>query len=124
MLFSSPGLPIPYSQSFNGYIPSIAALRPRGVLTVDRPRAVPGRHMLPTKLPVCRTWSEETGLKITQRGKGRMEESKRQEIEEKLRQLIQLANRSQQENRPTSPAPLGNPRVIRRRKGEPDLQIA
>jgi hypothetical protein len=53
-----------------------------------------------------------------------MEASKRQKLEEKLRQLIRLAHKAQQEDRPTSSPPLGSPRVIRRRKGEPDLQIA
>ena len=52
-----------------------------------------------------------------------MEEEKRKKIEEQLRQMIALTNQSQTVNRPGKSRP-GGVRVIRRRKGQPDMHIA
>jgi hypothetical protein len=51
-----------------------------------------------------------------------VEEGKRKEIEARLRQLIALQNKSQQQNPPTRSTPPGT-RVIRRRKDAPDKHI-
>ena len=52
-----------------------------------------------------------------------MDEAKKKQLEAKLRQLFLQAGKPQEEDRPTSCKPRGI-RVIRRRKGEPDTQIA
>jgi hypothetical protein len=44
-------------------------------------------------------------------------------LEAKLRQMFLIASQTPEENRPTPCKPRGI-RVIRRRKGEPDMQIA
>lgn len=51
-----------------------------------------------------------------------MEEDKRKKIEDKLRQMILLENKSQDETQSVKIKPSGA-RVIRRRKGLPDMQI-
>lgn len=52
-----------------------------------------------------------------------MEEKKRKMIEDKLRLMFEQANRTERESRPARIVS-GGVRVIRRRKGKPDLQIA
>ena len=52
-----------------------------------------------------------------------MEAKKREKIEQKLRLLFEQANRTEREARPVRKM-FGGVRVIRRRKGSPDLQIA
>ena len=52
-----------------------------------------------------------------------MDEKKRKKIDEQLRQLIALTIQSKNEVHPAK-SRLGNVRVIRRRKGQPDMQIA
>jgi hypothetical protein len=52
-----------------------------------------------------------------------MDEAKKKQLEAKLRQMFLNASQPQEEDRPTSNKPR-NIRVIRRRKGEPDMQIA
>jgi hypothetical protein len=52
-----------------------------------------------------------------------MEAEKKKRIEAQLRQLLQKANQTQKEERIAESRPAGI-RVIRRRKGQPDLQIA
>ena len=51
-----------------------------------------------------------------------MEEEKKKQIEAKLRRLIALGNTP--EEQPRSTLTKSGTRVIRRRKGSPDLQIA
>ncbi len=51
-----------------------------------------------------------------------MKESRKRELEEKLRQMIMLENQPQKENRPTIKK-LNGAMVIRRRKGTPDMKI-
>jgi hypothetical protein len=52
-----------------------------------------------------------------------MDEAKKKQLEAKLRQMFLNASQPQEEDRPTPKQPR-NIRVIRRRKGEPDMQIA
>ncbi len=52
-----------------------------------------------------------------------MEQNKRRRIEEKLRKMFVLANQSQEDSPSKKSRPRGV-RVIRRRKGLPDMQIA
>lgn len=52
-----------------------------------------------------------------------MEEEKRKKIEAKLRHMLMLADQSREENRPAAESKPPGIRVIRRRKGEPDMQI-
>jgi len=52
-----------------------------------------------------------------------MDEAKKKQLEAKLRQMFLNASQPQEEDRPT-PRKSRNIRVIRRRKGEPDMQIA
>ena len=52
-----------------------------------------------------------------------MEAKKRDQIEQKLRLMFEQANRTEREVRPAKKMFAGV-RVIRRRKGSPDLQIA
>lgn len=52
-----------------------------------------------------------------------MDEAKKKQLEAKLRQMFNNASFTQEEDRPTLRKPR-NIRVIRRRKGEPDMQIA
>ena len=52
-----------------------------------------------------------------------MDEAKKKQLEAKLRQMFLNASQTQESDRPT-PRKLPNIRVIRRRKGEPDMQIA
>jgi hypothetical protein len=52
-----------------------------------------------------------------------MDEAKKKQLEAKLRQMFLNATQPQEEDRPT-PCKPRNIRVIRRRKGEPDMQIA
>jgi hypothetical protein len=52
-----------------------------------------------------------------------MDEAKKRQLEAKLRQMFLNASQTQEEDRPT-PCKPRNIRVIRRRKGEPDMQIA
>lgn len=53
-----------------------------------------------------------------------MDEAKKKQLEAKLRQMfLNATNQTQEEDRPT-PRKSSNIRVIRRRKGEPDMQIA
>ena len=52
-----------------------------------------------------------------------MDESKKKQLEAKLRQMFLIASQTPEESRPTPCKPRGI-RVIRRRKGEPDMQIA
>lgn len=52
-----------------------------------------------------------------------MEEDKKKKLEDQLRMLIAEANREKQKE-PTIIRKSGNIRVIRRRKGQPDLEIA
>jgi hypothetical protein len=52
-----------------------------------------------------------------------MDEAKKQQLEAKLRQMLLSASQAQKVERPT-PSKLQGTRVIRRRKGEPDMQIA
>jgi hypothetical protein len=52
-----------------------------------------------------------------------MDEYKKKQLEAKLRQMFLNASQTPEENRPTPCKPSGI-RVIRRRKGEPDMQIA
>lgn len=51
-----------------------------------------------------------------------MDEEKRKEIEDRLREMIVSASKSQDEIRPNKSKPCGA-LVIRRRKGSPDRQI-
>ncbi len=51
-----------------------------------------------------------------------MNEEKRKEIEDRLRELVASANKSQDETRPAKSKACGA-RIIRRRKGSPDRQI-
>ena len=51
-----------------------------------------------------------------------MEKNKRKQIEEKLRQLIMHDNQPQEKPKSTEKRPTGA-KVIRRRKGTPDMQI-
>lgn len=52
-----------------------------------------------------------------------MDEAKKRQLEAKLRQMFLNASQPQEEDQPTPNKPR-NIRVIRRRKGEPDMQIA
>jgi len=52
-----------------------------------------------------------------------MEEEKKKLLEKKLNQLIAEANVSRSEIR-SIPNPQNNARVIRRRKGKPDMKVA
>jgi hypothetical protein len=52
-----------------------------------------------------------------------MEEEKRKKIEAEFQKLLKYANRAEEKNPPPKPISKGV-RVIRRRKGSPDLQIA
>ncbi len=52
-----------------------------------------------------------------------MEKNKRKKIEEKLRQMLTLANQTIDKNGLEKEKPR-SVRVIRRRKGSPDMQIA
>ncbi len=52
-----------------------------------------------------------------------MDESKVKQLEDKLRQLFANATQSQEENNSVS-RPANATRVIRRRKGHPDMKIA
>ncbi len=52
-----------------------------------------------------------------------MDEAKKKQLEAKLRQMFLKASQPEDEGRPTPCKPRGI-RVIRRRKGEPDTQIA
>jgi hypothetical protein len=52
-----------------------------------------------------------------------MDEAKKKQLEAKLRQMFLNASQPEEETRPTPCKPSGI-RVIRRRKGEPDTQIA
>ncbi|MEE8397961.1 MAG: hypothetical protein V3S89_03070 [Desulfobacterales bacterium] len=51
-----------------------------------------------------------------------MEVAKRKEIENRLYQLLAASNQTKNEKSPTKPSTPGV-RVIRRRKGKPDLHI-
>ncbi len=51
-----------------------------------------------------------------------MEEDRKRELEEKLRQMIMLENQPQEENRQAIKK-LNGAMVIRRRKGTPDMKI-
>jgi len=51
-----------------------------------------------------------------------MEVAKRKELENKLYQLLQQTEQIKNEKSPAKPSPSGV-RVIRRRKGKPDLHI-
>ena len=51
-----------------------------------------------------------------------MEKDKRKKIEDKLREMLTLENQPKNEKRPSGNK-LSGVRVIRRRKGAPDLQI-
>ncbi len=52
-----------------------------------------------------------------------MEEEKRKKIEAEFRKLLMFANQAEEKNPPVKRKSKGV-RVIRRRKGSPDLQIA
>lgn len=52
-----------------------------------------------------------------------MDEAKKKQLEAKLRQMFLSASQAQKDERPTL-CKLRGTRVIRRRKGEPDMQIA
>ena len=52
-----------------------------------------------------------------------MEESKRKQLETRLRQLINAANQESKKQGPISPREPGSIQVIRRRKGRPDRHI-
>jgi hypothetical protein len=52
-----------------------------------------------------------------------MDDAKRKEIETRLRQMINAANRNTEKPEQNTPRPPGNIQVIRRRKGSPDLHI-
>jgi hypothetical protein len=51
-----------------------------------------------------------------------MEENRKRELEEKLRQMIMLENQPQEENRQAIKK-LNGAMVIRRRKGTPDMKV-
>ena len=51
-----------------------------------------------------------------------MEENRKRELEEKLRQMIMLENQPRKENRQTTKK-LNGAMVIRRRKGTPDMKV-
>lgn len=53
-----------------------------------------------------------------------MEDYKRTKIEEKLRQLILLGIRNPEQGSPTDTAKTSTLKVIRRRKGKPDMKIS
>ena len=53
-----------------------------------------------------------------------MDENKKKMLEEKLRRLIALADKSKPENKAQAESKLFGVRVIRRRKGAADLQTA
>lgn len=53
-----------------------------------------------------------------------MDENKKKMLEEKLRQLIAIADKSKSEKKPPAETKLFGVRVIRRRKGATDLQTA
>ena len=53
-----------------------------------------------------------------------MEAEKKKRIEAQLRMLLQKAKQTQKEERPAESRPATGTRVIRRRKGQPDTQIA
>ncbi len=53
-----------------------------------------------------------------------MDDAKRKEIETRLRELINAADRDTKKPERNTPRPPGNIQVIRRRKGSPDLHIA
>lgn len=54
-----------------------------------------------------------------------MEESKKKQIEDRLRQMIAAENQPAEEKRAMEPSPArSRVTVIRRRKGVPDTQIA
>ena len=52
-----------------------------------------------------------------------MDEAKKKQLEAKLRQMFLNASQNREEDQPTSTKPRVI-RVIRRRKGQPDTQIA
>ena len=52
-----------------------------------------------------------------------MEDAKRKEIESRLRQLIEAADRETKKDEQNGPSLPKNIQVIRRRKGRPDLHI-
>jgi hypothetical protein len=51
-----------------------------------------------------------------------MKESRKKELEERLRQMIMLENKPQEENRQAIKK-LNGAMVIRRRKGTPDIKV-
>jgi regulator of sirC expression with transglutaminase-like and TPR domain len=53
-----------------------------------------------------------------------METEKKKKIEAQLRLLLQKAKQTQKEERAIERRPAAGTRVIRRRKGQPDTQIA
>ena len=59
----------------------------------------------------------------TQKEEGLMEENKRKEIEERLLQLFAQNDQNKNENQPTKNIS-SDVKVIRRRKGKPDLHIS
>jgi hypothetical protein len=76
--------------------------------------------MLPSagvrRLPGHHRQSKETSEK--------MDEHKKKLLEEQLRELFLMEEKSADENRTSSENKPVGPRVIRRRKGAPDLKIA
>jgi hypothetical protein len=53
-----------------------------------------------------------------------MEEAKRKRLEEKLRQMFMDADQSEDKSRLPTEIKTSGPRVIRRRKGTPDMQVS